>query len=100
MKIIIISGTQVNYGDDRGGVHEDEAAICDVPKDVAIKLTTANRALYVNKSDDPFKDGRFTAPPEMVKAAEAMAKAKAKGKKAADPVIPQPGDTGNENPDA
>ena len=100
MKIIIISGTQVNYGDDRGGVHEDEAAICDVPKETAIKLTTANRALYVNKSDDPFKDGRFTASPEMVKAAEAMAKAKAKGKKAADPVTPQPGETGNENPDA
>lgn len=100
MKIVILEGTQVNYGNDQGGVHEDSGALCDVPKDVAIKLTTANRALYVNKSDDPFKDGRFTAPAEMVKAAEAMAKAKTKGKKAADPIIPPAGETGNENPDA
>lgn len=100
MKIIILEGTQVNYGDDRGGVHEDAAALCDVPKETAVKLTTAQRALYVNKSDDPFKDGRFTASPEMVKAAEAMAKAKAKGKKPADSIIPPAGETGKENPDA
>lgn len=78
MEIIIIESTQVNYGDDRGGVHEDSGNIVDVPKDQARKLTEANRALYTKKADDPFKDGRFTATEEMLKTARAMAKAKQK----------------------
>jgi hypothetical protein len=87
MKILIIDSTQVNYGDDRGGVHEETGSFCDVPKDQAKTLTEANRALYVNKSDDPHKDGRFTASAEMVKAAEKLAKAT----KAKAPVIaPEP----------
>lgn len=76
MKVLIIDSTLVNYNDDRGGVTEESGNICDVPKDVAVKLTTANRALYVSRADDPFKDGRFTASKEMVKAAEDLAKAK------------------------
>ena len=89
MKIIIIESTQVNYGDDRGGVHQDSGDIIDVPKDQARKLTEANRALYTEAADDPFKDRRFTASEDMIKAAKAMAKAKAKSAK---PVTPTPGE--------
>lgn len=89
MKILIIDSTQVNYGDDRGGVHEDTGSFCDVPKDQAKTLTEASRALYVNKSDDPFKDGRYTASAEMVKAAEKLAKARKVKESAPDPVAPQ-----------
>lgn len=74
MKIIIIDSCQVNYGDDRGGVHEESGSIVDVSKEMAGRLTAANRALYVDKKDDPFKDGRFTASADMVKAAERLAK--------------------------
>lgn len=89
MEIIIIEATQVNYGDDRGGVHEDSGNIIDVPKDQAKKLTEANRALYTKKADDPFKDARFTASEEMLKAARAMAKGKGKR---SDPPAPLPND--------
>ena len=90
MKILIIASALVNYNDDRGGVHEETGALIDPPKDVAVKLTEQGRALYVNKSDDPFKDGRFTASPEMVKAAEALAKANAKQARAAQAQTPVP----------
>lgn len=100
MKILIIEAIQVVFNPDIGGEHVSPGEIIDVPKDQAGKLTQANRALYVNKADDSYKDGRFTAPADMLKAAEAMAKAKAKGKKAAEPIIPPAGETGDENPDA
>lgn len=93
MEIIIIEATQVNYGDDRGGQHEDSGAIIDVPKDQAKRLTEANRALYTKRSDDPFKDGRFTASEEMIKAAKAMAKGKQK-RATADPDPTPPGGSG------
>jgi hypothetical protein len=83
MKLLIIDSTKVSYGDDRGAIHEDAGAIVDVTKEVAKKLTEANRALYVNPADDPFKDRRFTASKDMLQAAEAMAKAKAAKAKAA-----------------
>lgn len=89
MKILIIDSTQVNYGDDRGGVHEDTGNFCDVTKDMAKTLTEANRALYVNKSDDPHKDGRYTASAEMVKAAEKLAKARKVKEPATEPPAPQ-----------
>lgn len=77
-KQIIIEATQVNYGDDRGGVHADAGEIVDVPKDTGIALMRAGRSLYVNKADDPDKSGRNTASKEMLKAAEDIAKARAK----------------------
>lgn len=80
MKILIIEATQVVFNPDVGGEHVASGEIVDVPKDQAGKLTQANRALYVNKADDSYKDGRFTAPADMLKAAADMAKAK--GKKA------------------
>ena len=100
MKILIIEATQVVFNPDVGGEHVASGEIVDVPKDQAGKLTQANRALYVNKADDSYKDGRFTAPADMLKAAEAMAKAKAKGKKAAEPVAPAADDQGAETPAA
>lgn len=87
MKLIIIESTQVNYHDDKGGVHVDSSEFVDIDKDQAKKLTEANRALYVNKADDPFKDGRFTASQELLDAAKKLSKAKTRAKA----VDPQPG---------
>ena len=78
MKILIIEGCLINYGDDRGGQHEESSSIVDVSKDTARKLTETGRALYVAKSDDQNKDGRFTAGKEMLAAAEALAKSRTK----------------------
>ncbi|MDO9596732.1 MAG: hypothetical protein Q7J47_03330 [Azoarcus sp.] len=77
-KQLIIEACLVNYGDDRGGVGQSAGDIVDVPRDTARGLATAGRALYINKADDPDKSGRFTAPKDMIKAAEAMAAAHAK----------------------
>lgn len=77
-KQIVIEATQINYSDDRGGVHHDAGEIVDVPKDVGLALMRANRTLYISKTDDPDKSGRNTASKDMLAAAEAMAKAKAK----------------------
>jgi len=82
MKILIIEPTQVNYLDDRGGQHADAGDFCDPPKDVARKLTEVGRAVYVNKADDPTKEGIYTATKEMIAAAESMAKVKARAAKA------------------
>ena len=74
-KILIIETCIVNFGDDRGGVVESVGATVEVNKDTARDLTLANRALYLNKTDDPDKHGRNTAPDAMVKAAAREAKA-------------------------
>lgn len=78
MKLLIIEACLVNHGDDRGGVHESAGALPDVPKDIARQLVAANRALYVNKADDPDKGGKSTATREMLAAAEEMARAAGK----------------------
>lgn len=78
-KILITEATIVNYGDDRGGVHQAIGDLPTVPKHVALDLVRANRALYADKADDFDKGGRNTATKEMLKAAEAMAKAAAAG---------------------
>lgn len=80
MKLLIIDPTKVHFGDDRGAIHVDAGSIVDVTKEVAKKLTEANRALYVTATDDPFKDRRFTASKEMLKAAEDLAKSREKAK--------------------
>lgn len=74
-KLLIIEPTIVNYGDDRGGVDQQTGDIVDVPKAVASTLTKKNRALYLEKKDDPTKAGLYTASPDLVKAAQAAAKA-------------------------
>ncbi|MBI4997849.1 MAG: hypothetical protein HZC22_13345 [Rhodocyclales bacterium] len=76
-KVIITEGCLVNYADDRGGVHEDQGAICEPSKDVAKQLVTIGRALYVSKADDFDKNGANTASPALLRAAEAAAKAAA-----------------------
>jgi hypothetical protein len=73
-KILIIESCVVNHGDDRGGVHQSAGDMPEVPKDPARALVSAGRALYINKTDDPDKQGRNTASREMVSAAEAMQK--------------------------
>ena len=82
MKVLITENVLVNYGDDRGGVDQAQGDIVDVPKETAVKLVTANRALYVDKKDDPSKAAVNTASAAMLKAAEAMVKARAAGGKA------------------
>ena len=77
-KMLIIAATLVNYGDDRGGVHQDAGDLIDAPKDEARKLVDAKRALYLNKTDDLDKHGRNTASAKEIKAAEDLAKARAK----------------------
>lgn len=76
-KILIIEPTLVDYQDDRGGQHADVADLPEVPKAVAAKLVEAGRALYTDRKDDYTKTGQFTASADMVKAARAMAKARA-----------------------
>lgn len=80
MKVLITEPCLVNFGDDHGGVHQAAGALPDVPKDQAIALANAGRALYVERKDDPDKNGRNTAPPEMLKAAQEMAKAASKSR--------------------
>lgn len=82
-KILILEATQVDYGDDRGGQHVDSGEIADVTKENARKLTEYNRALYVDKKDDPTKAGIYTASKDMLAAAQAMAKARAEAAAAA-----------------
>lgn len=76
MKVLIIESTQVNHGDDRGGVHEEAGSIVDVSKDNAKRLTEARRALYTVKADDPTRGAIYTATKEELDAAKALAKAK------------------------
>ena len=78
MKLLITENTIVNYGDDRGGVDAAQGDIVDVNKDTAQKLVAARRALYTDKKDDPSKGALDTASTEMLKAAEAVRKAKEK----------------------
>lgn len=76
-KVLIIEPTIVNFGDDRGGVHQDPADTPDVSKDAARVLTLSGRALYLDKRDDPSRGALYTASPEMTKAAQKMAAARA-----------------------
>lgn len=78
MKQLIIEPCIVNYGDDRGGVDQTIGDVVDVPKDVASKLASNGRALYLDKKDDPSRDGRYTASKDMVQAAKELNAAKAK----------------------
>jgi len=77
MKVLITESTQVNHGDDRGAVHVDAGEVVDMNKENARIITTIGRGLYVAKADDPNKDGRLTASPEILKAAKDLAAAKA-----------------------
>jgi len=78
MKILIIEACLVNFGDDRGGQHQDPYAVIDVTKDTARDLVQAGRALYTDKKDDPSKGGNNTASAEMLKAAKDIVASAAK----------------------
>lgn len=83
-KVLIIEPCLINHGDDAGGTHQDAGDVVECSKDNAMALMRAGRALYINKTDDPDKQGRNTATREMLKAAEAMATATAKSKTPSD----------------
>lgn len=83
-KQIVIEATAVNYGDDRGGVHQDIGDLIDPPKDTARALALAGRTLYVDRKDDPDKHGRYTASDDLVKAAKAATKGRDKAEVKAD----------------
>ena len=77
-KLLILEACLINFGDDLGGIHHDAGEMPDVPKAPATDLVRRGRALYVSKSDDADKAGRYTASADMLKAAKAMEMAKAK----------------------
>lgn len=77
-KILIIETCLVNHGDDAGGIAHEAGETIDVNKDTAIELAKYGRSLYLNKADDPTKTKLYSATPDMVKAVEAAAKARAK----------------------
>ena len=70
-KQLIIEACLINFGDDRGGVDHAVGEVVDVPKNTAATLAELGRTLYVERKDDPDKHGRFTATPELLKAAKA-----------------------------
>lgn len=75
-KMLVIAGCLINHGDDRGGVAHAQGEIVEVNKDTADTLAKMDRALYASREDDPTKAGIHTASPDMLKAAQAMAKGK------------------------
>lgn len=83
-KQLITESCLVNFGDDRGGVHCEAGEVVDVPKATAIDLARMGRTLFVDKADDPDKNGRHTASKEMLKAASDMRAARAKAAAAPD----------------
>lgn len=74
-KMLIVETTVVNYGDDRGGVVETAGTQVSVPKEAGAELAKANRALYLDKSDDFTREWRYTATPALVRAAKAASAA-------------------------
>lgn len=83
MKVLITENTQINYADDRGGVHADAGEIVDINKEQAQKLVSVGRALYADKKDDPSKGALDTASAAMLKAAADVRAAKAAAEKGA-----------------
>ena len=74
MKQIVIEACFINYGDDKGSQPAAVGDFVDINADTARDLARMGRTLYVDKKDDPAK-GQLTASAEMLKAAEAAAKA-------------------------
>lgn len=91
-KLLIIEACMVNFADDRGGVHQSAGDMPSVPKDAAHALIAAGRALYVDKKEDPDKQGRNTASQQMLHAAEAMAKPSRKNASTVSVVVADPAD--------
>lgn len=78
-KILILEACIVNFGGDVGGEPTEAGALVTVDTKQALLLVNHGRALYTVKGDDPSK-GLKTAAPDVVKAAEAHAKALAEKK--------------------
>lgn len=77
-KQIVIEPCLINFGDDRGGVDHTAGDTVDVPKETATNLARAGRTLFVDRKDDPDKNGRYTASEAMIAAAKDLRTAKKK----------------------
>lgn len=80
---LVIEPCLINYNDDRGGVDHAAGDIVEVPKGTAADLARAGRTLYIDRKDDPDKNGRLTATKEFVKAAQDIRRARDKSPEAA-----------------
>lgn len=75
-KQIVIEPCLINYGDDRGGVDHAAGDTVEVSKETAANLARAGRTLFIDKKDDPDKNGHYTASEAMIAAARDMKKQK------------------------
>lgn len=73
-KQLVIEPCLINFGDDRGGVDHAAGDMVDVPKETATNLARAGRTLFVDRKDDPDKNGHYTASEAMIAAARDMKK--------------------------
>lgn len=86
---LIIEPCIVNHGGGEITPH-GIGEVCDIERDTAYQLARMGRTLYVDRKDDSDKAGRYTASPEMIKAAEALRKAAGKA-----PAKPASGESDN-----
>lgn len=75
IKLLILASMLINYGDGQGGVHTDIGPVEVRDPDIARPLVATGAAMYVNRKDDPRKDGADTATDEHFAAVEAQIKA-------------------------
>lgn len=73
-KVLVIEPCAIRLDPDANAQHHDIGDFADVSKPDAEFLARAGRVLYTAKTDDPTKNGQFTASADMVKAAKDMAK--------------------------
>lgn len=81
-KQLIIEPCLINFNDDKGGIAHAAGDIVDVPKATADALARTGRTLYIERKDDPDKNGVHTATPAMLTAAKEMARAQKNEKQA------------------
>lgn len=81
-KQLIIEPCLINFNDDQGGIAHAAGDIVDVPKATANTLAHAGRTLYIERKDDPDKNGVHTVSPAMLTAAKDMAHARKTEKEA------------------
>lgn len=91
IKLLLLTALLINHGDGKGGVHTDIGPVDVRDQDIARPLVATGAALYINRKDDPRKDGADTATDEHFAAVEAQLKAAEARAKARDiqPARPQ-----------
>lgn len=83
-KQLVIEPCLINFNDDKGGIAHAAGDIVDVPKSTADALARVGRTLYIERKDDPDKNGVHTATPAMLTAAKDIERAKKNEKDARD----------------